>query len=108
MQTEYTAPRAALSINFHASQGLFKVASYRITTADGEPFDKPSPELVEGTLFELPVFEERPSGGLTPPEEARVLGQMRQQLQWTWNRWRLKTILPALSGSGPACAPAQA
>ena len=38
--------------------------------------------MSEGTLFELPASEERPSAGPTGPQEARVLRPMRQQLHW--------------------------
>ena len=38
--------------------------------------------MSEGTLFELPACEERPTPAPTGREDARVLRPMRQQLQW--------------------------
>ena len=38
--------------------------------------------MSEGTLFELPAIEERPSSGPTGPEQARVVRPKREQLQW--------------------------
>ena len=38
--------------------------------------------MSEGTLFELPAAEERPSAGPMGPEEARVLRPTREQFLW--------------------------
>ena len=38
--------------------------------------------MSEGTLFELPAIEERPSSGPTGSEQARVVRPKREQLQW--------------------------
>ena len=38
--------------------------------------------MSEGTLFELPPIDERPSGAATVPGEARVVRPMRNQLEW--------------------------
>ena len=38
--------------------------------------------MSEGTLFELPAWEERPSGTPAGRKDARVVRPMRQQLQW--------------------------
>jgi transposase len=48
--------------------------------------------MSEGTLFELPASEEPPKGVPTRPGEARVLGPMRQQLEWA--AVDLESLLP--------------